>query len=280
MADMPDKDIKNTVKKSDKDLPPTYAPDPDPAQIELGKPRKQITLSLPTGALNMRRSGVAFVAEYTVMLFMLGIVICNATWLVFVFFELIVKSMQGGAMMAMMPAPLATLWIAATSLVAFPLLAILWRRTQGELAENKEYTQGIPRGWARAFRTFWLVLVALSAFMLLAVGIYAPLATMQDKTPFGDALLLMTIPAIIGTAILGSGMYIATRNATDRKLSRLILLVLAIGSAVLIVVNYLWSTNLPATNKKSPGIEERTPRTMPSTPYDDPYRPSSPYEAY
>jgi hypothetical protein len=209
----------------------------------------------------LSRTSEAFTAEYVVFLIALGVVLSNLAWLVYVFFGLIVDTMHGGAVSSYIEANMFVLWLAVSSVITVPVAGTLWSRVQGELATNSEYKGQLPKGAARGFRTFWITLNALGMIGMVMAAVYAPFAALVAGAGGVEALLAVTIPSLINVAILGAGLYMATRRVDERNKARLLLWVIAGLTVVLFATDFLWASN----TKKA----ERT--TYPSI-YEDPYQ--------
>lgn len=210
------------------------------------------------------RTSSAFTAEYVVFLIALGIALSNLSVLIYIFFGLIVDAMNGGVVHAYMPSHLFTLWLMVSSLVALPIAVCLWRRVQGELTLNADYKGELPRGAAKGFRTFWMVLNALGIVGLLMAAIYAPLVALIAGVGGAQALLSVTLPSLVGIGINVLGLHLVTRGTGDGRKTRLLLWVVAGLTTLLFAVNYLWASNL----HENADVRTTRPYSQPSDNYD------------
>lgn len=211
-----------------------------------------------------KRTSGAFTAEYVVFLIALGIVLSNLSALVYIFFGLIVDSMNGGMVHAYMPSHLFTLWLMVSSLVVLPIAVCLWRRVQGELALNTDFKGELPKGAAKGFRTFWMVLNGLGIIGLLMAAIYAPLVALIAGVGVSQALLSVTLPSFVAIGVSVLGLYLVTRGTGDGRKTRVLLWVAAGLTTLLFAVNYLWASNL----HENATPQNTRPYTQPSNDYD------------
>jgi hypothetical protein len=209
------------------------------------------------------RTSGAFTAEYSVFLIALGVVLSNLAGLIYIFFGLIVDSMNGGATSSLLPTSMFALWLIVSSAVAAPIAVALWSRIQGELTNNDEFKGDLPKGAAKGFRTFWIILSALSIVGLLMAAIYAPIAAAVSNTNPGMMLVAVTLPSLINAAVLATGVYLVTRPLHQRGKARLLVWIVVALTAVLFIVDYAWASNMKTQTPS------RTPRTtVPSNDYD------------
>lgn len=202
-----------------------------------------------TGGFLSRTSG-AFAAEYSFFLIALGIALTNLTSLLYVFFSLIVLNMHGAGVNGSAIQFFAS-WLIVSSVVVIPTAIILWHRTQGELAANKDFN-GEPRGAARGFRTFWIVLSALGMVIMLITGLYAPVAALIGGSALAETLIGATIPSILGLAVTGSGIYIATRPVNQVNTGKMLLWVVAAATVVLFSATFIWAMNMRGSSYSTP----------------------------
>ena len=224
----------------------------------------------------LARTSSAFTAEYSIFLIALGVTLSNLAGFVYVLFSLVVDAIHGGASGSMVATNMFTLWLLISSAIMLPLAVVLWTRTQGELAANDDYKGELPKGAAKGFRTFWIILAALGMAGLLMAAIYAPIAAAVGGGSATDVLLSVTVPSLINVAISGAGIYLVTRGLHERKKSRLIVWTVAGLTAVLFIATYVWASNMKTTTPS-----RNTPYTSPYNdydPYDDLY--DDPYYRY
>lgn len=213
----------------------------------------------------LARTGSSFTAEYSIFLIALGVSLSNLAWLVYIFFGLIVDAMNGGGMGSFIPTHMAALWLLISSAVTVPLAYVLWSRVQGELAANNEKGD-LPKGAAKGFRTFWLILSGLSIAGLVMVALYAPIAAALVGGQGAQMLLSVTLPSLINVAITGAGVYLVTRTVQQGRAARMLVAIVAALTVVLFITDYVWASNTKTTTPS---------RTTPSY-----TRPSSDYDAY
>lgn len=220
--------------------------------------------------LNLARTSNAFVAEYSIFLIGLAIVLGCLMWLVSVLTGL----MASGGSESFFPTSLVVLWVAILSIITLPVTAVLWSRTNGELTAT--YKGEMPRGGAHGFRSFWLVLSGLQAIITLAVAIYVPIAAaITNSGSVGHVLISTSLPAVIWTALTLLGMFIVTANPERRKHIRLCLWGVAVATVLLAGITYAWSS--VAQGKTS----EPTRKTPPiQAPVSDPYSSDPYYDMY
>jgi hypothetical protein len=232
--------------------------------MDLAQPPKE-PLKAKKGSM-FSRTGSAFTAEYSLFLIALGVSLSNLAGLVYVFFSLIVNATNGGGTVSFMSS-MFTLWLLVSSAVTLPLAFVLWARTQGEIASNHEYKGELPKGGAKGFRTFWIILSGLSVIGLTIAALYAPIAALAAGANGTPLLLSVSAPSVITAAILLCGICIVTRSASQRRKSRVLLWCLVALTAVLFAVNYTWASSLRAQ------AETRYPRPSMNNynPYDDVY---------
>jgi hypothetical protein len=242
------------------------------AEPSAGAPQPPVMSAAPRTPffrLSLTATSNAFVAEYSVMLIALTFALSNLVWLLYTFFGLIVAAMQGTGVDSSslyVSTPLLVLWQAVLSAVSIPTAAILWSRTQGELADNPEYKGELPRGGARGFRSFWLVIAGLSILLTVAAAVYAPLDAAVSGSKVGETLLGVTLPALLSAFVIGAGIVMVTRPVHKRPLVRLMLWGVVALTVILVAADYLWASNMHTTEK-------------PANPYTSPYvpAPSNPY---
>jgi len=166
------------------------------------------------------------------------------------------------------------LWLGVTALVTLPLTYVLWRRVQGELAANQDYKGELPKGAAKGFRTFWMILNLLGMIGLVIAAVYAPLAAVVGGGFSPQLLLSVTVPALINAVISGAGLYLVTRSADRRKGPSIVLAIIVVLTAGLFIADYLWSSNIKTTTPSytSPGYTSPSDTYDPySNVYDDSY---------
>jgi hypothetical protein len=247
-------------------MDPVVTPDEKVEQKKAVTVAPSVATVPKTGSFKNRfaRTSSAFTAEYVIFLIAFGVVLSNLTALVYIFFGLIVDSMNGGYLNAYVPTHLFTLWLMVSSLVALPVTAGLWRRVQGELTLNKEYKGELPKGAAKGFRTFWIVLNGLGIIGMLMAALYAPIVAVISGVGVQEALLSVSLPSFVGIGISVLGLYLATRGAGEGRKVRMWFWVIAGLITLLFAVNYLWGSNLHQN------ADSRTtrPYSQPSTNYD------------
>lgn len=223
-------------------------------------------------SLNLKRTGGAFVAEYSMFLIAFSIVLNSLTWLACILGGLIVTAMSGGY--NIFPTQQFVLWLAISSLVAMPVAAIFWSRTQGELAAA--YNNEFPRGGARGFRSFWLVATGLQVLMAAAVVLFAPLSSaISGGSGIGMVMAGVVLPAFLVMLIGLLGVFIVGSGTEKRKKVHIALWVAVVLTMVMVAITFPWS--LAQNNTSGSHSEPRVPST-----YDDyRYSPglySSPYD--
>jgi hypothetical protein len=242
-----------------------------PHEQTVGEHTTSVATPAPKPALklpfSLQGTGGAFVAEYSVMLIALTFVLSDLVWLVYALFGLIVSNMNGGleSSVISVSVPTGVLWLAVLSAVSLPIAAVLWSRVQGELSTNADYNGELPKGGAKGFRSFWLVVSGLSVILMIAAALYAPLAAGLQSGNIADALVGVTLPGLTGAAVVITGVYIVTRPVFKRGLVRKILWVVMAATVVLVAVDYVWAANMPAKQTSNPY----------TNPYTSPY-PSAP----
>jgi len=219
----------------------------------------------------LAHTGSSFTAEYSIFLIVLGVSLSNFVWLVYIFFGLIVDAMNGGGMSSFVPTQMFVLWLMISSAVSLPLTYILWCRIQGELATNQDYKGDLPKGAAKGFRTFWIILSVLGMAGLTMAAIYAPLAAALSGGPGAQMLLSVTVPSLINVAISGVGIYLVTRAVHHRKRARLLLGIVAVLTVALFITDYVWASTAPSHSTPS----YNRPSSIDYDAYDDTY--DSPY---
>src|SRR5690349_12936612 len=135
----------------------------------------------------LTRTSSAFVAEYSIFLIAFAVTIGNIVWLLFILFHLIVVSSSVAVGYYASAMNILILWLGITSLISLPITAILWSRTQGEMAVNPELKAGL-HGGAKGFRTFWIVLSSLGIISSLIATLYSPLAAMLNTAEAQELL--------------------------------------------------------------------------------------------
>jgi uncharacterized membrane protein YhaH (DUF805 family) len=243
--------------------------------IEANKSHEQVEVHMPSATtlapapasgwklpFSLQGTSSAFVAEYSIMLIALTFVLSNLVWLAYAFFGLVVANMHGGSESSLfsVSVPTGVLWLAVLSAVSLPIAAVLWSRTQGELANNPDYKGELPRSGAKGFRSFWLVVSGLSVIFMVAVALYTPLEAALQSGNVVDALVGVTLPGLVGVAVITAGAYIVTRPVHKRGLVRKLLWVIVLVTALL-GVDYVWAANMPAKQTPSPY----------TSPYTNPY---------
>lgn len=248
-------------------MDPAVTPDDEPDQKKTVVATPPVVAASKTVSFKnwFARTSSAFTAEYVIFLIALGVVLSNLTALVFIFFGLIVDSMSGGYVNAYVPTYLFTLWLMISSLVTLPVAAGLWRRVQGELTLNKDYKGELPKGAAKGFRTFWVVLSGLGIVGMLMAALYAPIVAAISGVGVVQALLSVTLPSLVGVGISVLGLYLVTRGTSDGRKVRMWFWVIAGLITLLFAVNYLWGSGLHQN------ADGRTTR---------PYTPSTNYDVY
>lgn len=226
-------------------------------------------------SLNLKRTGGAFVAEYSMFLIALTIVLSGLTWLAMVLGGLIVTAMSGGY--SIFPTQYVVLWIAISSLVALPVAAIFWSRTQGELAAA--YNNEFPRGGARGFRSFWLVATGFQALTAAAIVLFAPLSSaIAGGGGIGMVMAGVVLPAFLILLISLLGILIVGSSTDKHKKVHIALWVAAVLTMVMVAVTFPWSL---AQNKSGGSYNDYAPSRSYPTTRDDYYTPDldgSPYE--
>lgn len=221
---------------------------------------------------HLHRATFGLTAEYSVFLIALGLVLSNLVALMYMFFGLITATaLQGGAS-ALAGSHLFALWLFISSIVALPTALVLWSRIKGELAA--ENTDGdLPKGAAKGFRTFWLVVTILTIIGLKMAAVYAPVAAAVSGGPVGDMLLSVTLPSLINAAILAAGAYMVTRRVPQHGKNSLLMWVLAALTVVLFVVDYAWASTIKpaATNSNTPSYNQEDYEDLYRDLYDDTY---------
>lgn len=233
-----------------------YTPQPVPKQFGADLLKK----------INLNRTSNAFVAEYSIMLIALTMALSNLIWLVFVFAGLMEASMGGGlGTSSLLSTPMLVLWIAVLSLVVLPVMAVFWSRSQGEMQANAEFSGGLPKGGARGFRTFWLVVSGLGIMLMTATALYVPLVAAISGDNALTALLTGTLPSLAGAVIIGVGMFMVTRDGAQRGLIKKLLWGMVLLSFLLVAVDYAWASGMKAstTNPFTPSSP-----TVPPPSYD------------
>jgi len=191
----------------------------------------------------LSRTTSAFAAEYSTFLIALFLTLSNLGILVYIFFDLIVTAMHGGAMTSYIAVQYFALWLGISSLITIGVTAITWSRTQGELANNEHFKGELPRGGAAGFRTFMLVLGGLTIMSMVTAAIFAPILAASAGSGVPEALLAVTAPSLIGAVIAGVGMYVVTRKPQQRSTSRMILWVIVGVTTALFITDYIWAHN-------------------------------------
>ena len=219
----------------------------------------------------LARTSSAFVAEYSLLLITLGLALSNLSWLVYTFFGLVVTQMHAGSMApSYVSTKLFALWLLISSVVVLPIVFVLWRRTQGELAENKEL-KGELRGGARGFRTFWLVLSGLGMLRMLMAALFAPIAAFVEGAGFAEMLLGVTLPSLINIGVMGIGVYLVTRQTNQPGKSPLLLGVVAGLTVILFIASFVWSMNLKTSESYPRPYRAPAPSADPYQDIYDPY---------
>lgn len=221
--------------------PDHHAPHHQPQPPHAPTPPAVATAS---GAGWLNRTSSAFVAEYCMFIISLGIAVASLTWMVYLFFAMVVAATNGinfgGSAIKLL-----ILWLIIASLVSLPAAAILWSRTRGELLAN-EHFKGVLPGGARGFRTFWIVVAVLGMIGMLIFAIYAPLATLiNGGIGAGQVLLGVTLPGLINLGLSASAIYIMTRPADRPGPSRIMLWAITGLSVLLFIVTFVWASNAP-----------------------------------
>lgn len=225
-------------------MEPAVTPDENREQKKtIAPPAPAVSKSVSFKKWFVRTSSV-FTAEYVIFLIAFGVALSNLTALVYIFFGLVVDAMSGGILHAYFPTHLFTLWLMVSSLVALPVTACLWRRVQGELVLNKDFKGELPKGAAKGFRTFWIVLSGLGIIGMLMAALYAPIVAVIGGVGVTQAFLSVTLPSLVGIAISMLGLYVATRGTGEGKKVRMLLWVVAGLTVLLFTVNYLWGSSL------------------------------------
>lgn len=217
-------------------------------------------------SLNLKRTGGAFVAEYSMFLIALTTVLSGLTWLALLLGGCIVTAMTGGS--NLFPAQQFVLWIAVSSLVAMPVAAVLWCRTQGELAAA--YNNEFPRGGARGFRSVWLAFTGFQALTAAAVMLFAPLSSaISGGGAIGMVMAGVVLPTFLILLINLLGIFIVGSSTEKRKKVHIALWIAAVLTMVMVAITFPWSL---AQNKSgSYEYNDYAPsRSYPST-YDDNY---------
>ncbi len=194
----------------------------------------------------LNRTSGAFVAEYCMFIIALGIALASLTWLIYLFFFMVVAAMNG-ASIGGSPIKLLVLWLFIASLVAMPAAYILWSRIRGEMQANAQF-KGEPTLGARGFRTFWIVLTVLGMIGMLIFSLYTPLAILvAGSQGVGESLLAVTLPGFINLGFSAASIYIMTRPASQPGLSKILLWVIIGLSTLLFIVNFAWAASSPDT---------------------------------
>lgn len=209
----------------------------------------------------LNRTSGAFVAEYCMFIIALGIGLASLSWLIYMFFFMVVAAMNG-ASLGGSTVKLLVLWLFIASLVSLPAAYILWSRTRGEMQANEQF-KGEPTPGARGFRTFWIVLTVLGMIGMLIFSLYTPLAILvAGSQGFGESVLAVTLPGFINIGFSAASIYIMTRPAAQPGMSKMLLWVIICLSTLLFIVNFAWAASSPDTY---------SPYRSTPTRYDDPY---------
>lgn len=247
----------------------------DPAPIQTPT-APQYTAPTPSKgfSFNLKRTGGAFVAEYSMFLIALTTVLSGLTWLALILGGLIVTAMSGGY--SIFPTQQVVLWIAISSLVAMPVAAVFWSRTQGELAAA--YNNEFPRGGARGFRSFWLAITGFQALTAAAVMLFAPLSTaVAGGSGIGTVMAGVVLPAFLILLISLLGIFIVGSGTDKGKKVRIAMWAAVVLTVVIVAITFPWSL---AQNKSGSYNDYAPSRSYPTT-RDDYYTPDldgSPYD--
>lgn len=241
-----------------------FKKDTSPAMPPIAAPRTNRFAGM------LSRTSSAFTAEYSIFLITLGIGLSNLIGFVFAFFSLVVYAMDGGSSGALMLSVF-SLWLLVSSLVTLPLAVALWARVQGELAANDDFNGQLPKGAAKGFRTFWIILAALGSIGMLIAAIYTPVAAAIGGGSAATALVAVTVPSLIAVAVNAVGVYLVTRGAHERKKSRLLLWVVAGLTVLLFGITYVWASNMKAPSRATPYSNPYDSEYDYDDPYSDPY---------
>ncbi|HVI69834.1 MAG TPA: hypothetical protein VM581_05285 [Magnetospirillaceae bacterium] len=235
------------------ETPPPFTPIPS---VAVSAPAHTVS-----GSSWLHRTSSAFVAEYCMFIIALGIALASLSWLIYMFFFMIIAAMNG-ANFGGSPLKLIVLWLFIASLVSLPTAYVLWSRTRGELLAN-EHFKGVLPGGARGFRTFWIVLTVLGMIGMLIFSLYTPLATLVSASEgFGQSLLAVTLPGVINLGFSAAGIYVMTRPAAQPGPSKMVLWLIIGLSTLLFIVNFAWVASQPDNSYRT-------------TPYYDSY-----YDSY
>lgn len=233
---------------------------------------KGASAPVPAGPLrmpkiNLSRTSSAFVAEYSIMLIMLTVALGGLTTLFYIFGGLILSTMHSATFNETYnPLSLMVIWVAVMSLVALPVTAVLWSRTQGEIAGS--FNGDLPKGGARGFRTFWLVVSGISALLIITTALYTPIAAAIEGNGVVDMLLGVTLPSLLSAATIGVGIVIVTSLAARRRLIRSLLWGVVALTAVLVIVDFLWAINRPHAERRPYTPAQNSPYYEYDTPYN------------
>lgn len=175
-----------------------------------------------------RRTNV-YIAEYILMLIMMGALLGVLCSMLFSIFGLAYETGYAASTLAVVAGG----QIAALAIIA-PAALWLYSRTTGQEMIQPELGQHKAR---TVFLTLWMLGVVVT---LISVAIATKLAAVSSvigfdgSDSFGEAVVTAIIPGLLSVAVLAFGLWVVVKHAT-RKLSMITLAVFAGLTAVLLV---------------------------------------------
>jgi hypothetical protein len=194
-----------------------------------------------------RRTNV-HIAEYILMLIMMGSFLGILVSLWFSFFGLVYETGYGARALATS----AAMQLASLAVVG-PAAFWLYARTSGQEMMQPELTQ---RKSHTVFLTIWLVIVVpvlVSLLITVKVSFVQAMFGLGDAD-FGRVLMTQVVPSLLGVATIAFGL-LAVVKRPARKLSMLAGVVLAALAAVLLVANVVMV--LARKDVEPPVVEDR-----------------------
>jgi hypothetical protein len=194
-----------------------------------------------------RRTNV-HIAEYILMLVLMGSLLGLLVSLWFSFFGLVYETGYSAKLLATS----AAMQIASLAVVA-PAAFWLYARTSGQEMMQQELTK---RKSHTVFLTIWLVIVVpVLVSMLIAVKVSFVQAMFGlGDADFGRVLVTQVLPSLFGVATIVFGLFAVVKRPA-RKLSMLAGIVLATLAAVLLIANVVMV--LVRKDVEPPVVEER-----------------------
>ncbi|HEY0965276.1 MAG TPA: hypothetical protein VGE13_02230 [Candidatus Saccharimonadales bacterium] len=176
-----------------------------------------------------RRTNV-HIAEYILMLLMMGSFLGILVSLWFSFFGLVYEDGFGARMLTV-----ATAAQLASLVVVAPIAFWLYARTSGQEMVQQELTD---RKSHTVFLTIWMVVVVSVLVGMLIAAVTSLMQAMfgVGDDDFGKALVTKVLPSLFGVATIVFGLMAVVKHPA-RKLSMLAGIVLAVLSLVLLVAN-------------------------------------------